>query len=83
MEAYIKNFETETTELTAEIESITDFRKELIKIQSDKLPDFQNKFRRMMDEKVAHQIAEFREDLNEQEKKFYIKLKNLMKLSNQ
>ncbi|MBK8393963.1 MAG: AAA family ATPase [Leptospiraceae bacterium] len=77
MEAYIKNFETETTELTAEIESITDFRKELIKIQSDKLPDFQNKFRRMMDEKVAHQIAEFREDLNEQEKEILHKIEEL------
>ena len=64
MEAYIKNFETETTELTAEIESIPDFRRELTKIQNDKLPEYQEKFRRMMDEKVAHQIAEFREDLN-------------------
>ena len=77
MEAYIKNFETQTTELTAEIESIPDFRKELEKIQSDKLPDFQNKFRRMMDEKVAHQIAEFREDLNEQEKEILHKIEEL------
>lgn len=77
MEAYIKNFETDTTELTAEIESIPDFRKELIKIQSDKLPDFQDKFRRMMDEKVAHQIAEFREDLNEQEKEILQKIEEL------
>lgn len=77
MEAYIKNFEVETTELTAEIESIGDFRKELFKIQNDKLPDFQEKFRRMMDEKVAHQIAEFRENLIEQEKEITEKIDEL------
>ena len=77
MEAYIKNFETETTELTAEIESIPDFRRELTKIQNDKLPEYQEKFRRMMDEKVAHQIAEFREDLNDQEKEILLKIDEL------
>ena len=77
MEAYIKNYETDTTELTAEIESIPDFRRELTKIQNDKLPEFQEKFRRMMDEKVAHQIAEFREDLSEQEREITQKIEEL------
>ena len=77
MEAYIKNFETETTELTAEIESVPDFRRELSKIQNDKLPEFQERFRKMMDEKVANQIVEFREDLNEQEKEIIYKIDEL------
>ncbi|HNN80450.1 MAG TPA: ATP-binding protein [Leptospiraceae bacterium] len=77
MEAYIKNFEVDTTDLTAEIESISDFRKELSKIQNDKLPEFQDKFRRMMDEKVAHQIAEFRENMVEQEKEIIEKIDEL------
>lgn len=77
MKSYIKDFETDSTELTAEVESIEDFRRELKRIQEERLPQFQERFRQMMDEKVTHQIVEFREDLQEQEDEIRDKIKEL------
>lgn len=63
---YLKDFSTEESELTAEIESMDDFCGSLRKIREEKLPEYENRFKELMREYAIDDIVGFKSELEDQ-----------------
>jgi len=64
MQEYKDAYPPETADFDASVESISEFNRELSRIEHDDLPKYASRFRRMRDKKVIEAIALFHADLH-------------------
>jgi len=77
MANYLKDFSTEVSDLTAEIESMDDFCDTLQKIREEKLPEYENRFKKLLQENVIDDIVGFNAKLDNQLMEIRIKIDEL------
>ncbi|EMY78789.1 hypothetical protein LEP1GSC060_2109 [Leptospira weilii serovar Ranarum str. ICFT] len=67
LDKYVKKFseDSERIGLVGNVDYIESFEEELEKIRKERLPEFENRFRTMMDDKVSKQIIEFKMGLED------------------
>ncbi|AVV79834.1 ATP-binding protein [Leptospira santarosai] len=67
MDRYVKRFreEADREELSVSVSNAEGFAKLTERIRQDRLPEFQEKFRTMMSDKVAKQILDFKAELDD------------------
>jgi uncharacterized protein YPO0396 len=64
MEAYRKDYPTDTQEMDASIEAAEEYRAQLTRLQSDDLPRFERKFKELLNENTIREVANFQSQLN-------------------
>ena len=64
MQDYCRDYQAETVEVDAKIESGTEFKKMLAQLQSDDLPKFESRFKALLNENTIREIANFQSQLN-------------------
>lgn len=81
MDRYVKRFreDADREELSVSISNVAGFAKLTERIRKDRLPEFQEKFRSMMSDKVAKQILEFKAELEDDVTEIKIRIDDLNK----
>ncbi len=77
MANYMKDFPQESTELNAKMEAIRYFCLALDTLRKEKLPEYEKRFKKLLQENVINDIVGFKADLENQEAEIRIKIDEL------